>query len=65
MNARTELADEIDAANKDFDRKSMDTSHWSDLKKSRKELENLLWVNKEAIVSYLRSSPLPSKERET
>jgi uncharacterized protein YcaQ len=56
LNARTELADELESACKKFIERSRDTSHWSELKKAREELESLLWVNKEAIVSYLRRS---------
>ena len=58
MTAQSELADEIETANKKFIQRSVDTSHWSELKQARKELEDLLWVNKEAIVSYLRRPAL-------
>lgn len=51
-----ELADELEAACKVFIARSCDASHWEELKKAREKLEDILWVNKEAIISYLRSS---------
>lgn len=61
--ARGELANQIDGANKKLIRQTCDTSHWSELDKTQKELADLLWVNKEAIVSYLRRPTRASPAR--